>query len=922
MLSPKLSVAAALALKKGSELSIILNNIIDHSHNRLNLRSDVAEQLSKTCIQLEEVIEKENNQKAIPVLKDIQDCLQYVQLLYVYPPSLEELNYFNLIHFSSLQELCLNQIPPSTVQHLYSLRKQLKKLIIIHSGITNLFSVLTPISKKWKKKLKPLICNDDLNSTSDIVPKEFCWSNILTLTLSNCGLVRIDESLHFFPNLIDLDLSNNSITYIVHLQDCISLENLNLSHNRIRILSNLERTVGKIHNLNVSFNEIESIDGIDKIYSLESINLSNNFINDMNEVQYLSRLPCLVSVILQNNPVAELKHYRLRVYREFIKVGSLMVGNRPFPTVDKIPITKKELKKLRKLTFMSTTDAMVESSYSPSTEKHEGGHPFFGDLSDLLDEVDLLAEGEYGSYDSGDEPAQFPNDYYRRSMIGGRERMSKDNSSLLRSSLSPRQKSTGSPLRSSLSPLRESMTNRSSSVNYRELNANNFADISDGNDFDYSRRSKSSFLLRRSTTTMRFMKRPSNRMKRLVTINDGEVVERAITLLEVEEDLRANPEGWVQPERIHSSQQQKHSHDLTHRGSSRDHHPHHHQEKENVPANVTPSEGTDSDAYQVSTPFPTSSSNAVTADAHKSSSTTTFIETHRKELLPSNVFLAGKEDREPSPPPAMYSLESSNQDSTLIPIPYAYYATVDDENENNAALYQQNGNGNEEGMITKSQDSVLLKIDPYVGDVQYRNLLVYDNLELYFREQVFPSARPCYPDLYLRDNQGKAFRSPSVGGKTAESNNNNLSPPRTPTKSTTSVSADFSLKFLSSFAPEEKFITLFSEKIIDLKDPANFSSSVNVGDMNEDENDLARRSSLGTGRPERASEIGPPQTAATANVAQDNGSERVLKEINAVMVLTDCGFYVIDMNDINPNTTFAETPLLSVLHALPLYKLR
>lgn len=907
------SKPTAIAVKKGAEITMTLHDVIDREKHRLNLRSDFAENLSKTIILLEESIKKDNHPQAVLVLNDIQENLQRVQKLYVYPPSLAQLNYFTLHHFSSLQELCLNQIPPSTVLQLYSLRLQLKKMIIVHSGITDLFSVLTPISKKWKKKVKPLICNEDLNNTSDIVPKEFCWTNLISLTLSNCGLVRIDESLHFFPNLIELDLSHNAITYVVHLQDCISLETLNLSHNRVRILSNLERTIGSVKNLNLSHNQIESLDGIDKIYSLENINFSNNLINDINEMEYLSRLPCLLSLILQNNPIAELKHYRLRVYREFVKVGSLMSGNRPFPTLDKLAIKKKELKKLRKLTFMSTTDAMVESSFAPSQQ--EKG---MFDISLLLEEEGLEDEEGFGSYDDGDDPAQFPNDYfYRRSMVGRNSlRFSKDGNgnatTTNRNSLSPsrnsRQRST-SPLRTpstTASPFANSDVYNRKSVTKREFTPDSFADISD-NEFDYSRRSKS---YRRSTGAARFMKAPSRRVKRMATISNGEVNEVYITLKEVEDDLQKNPEAWINSllTNIHSKQKDL---DRDNLGNPQKNTP--------VPpsrdslmatAVATPMREdkaiTGTNATVPLAPAPAAAAAAPVATEKKET---------RKELLPSNLFLAGKEDlisdetkSSSSVPPSIAMTEtpaSAIQPDPSTAVPYAYYASVDDENH--ISIYRPDLNEAQLNTpATKSQDNAILKIDPYVGDTQYRNLSVLDNLELYFREQVFPSTRPCYPDIYLKEKN--SIRNVSIAGTDNSSNSSQQPAGNTSSLKTT----DYSLKFVPSFSSEEKFITLFSEKIIDLKDnPMYFTA---IGDDEDD---------VGTGREtltRRFSKAGT--TPVTPSVTAEAGSEKLATEINAVIILTDHGFYMIDSNEINPKATFAETPLFTALCALPLFKLR
>lgn len=170
--------------------------------------------------------------------------------------------------------------------------------------------------------------------------------------------------MHFFPNIKYLDLSRNSIQHIIHLQDCISLKYINLSHNRIRVLSNLERVLGSVTRLNVSHNEIESLDGIDKIYSLERINASHNMLDDFAEVQHVCRLPCLESLVLSDNPISDHVEYRLKVFMEFIQDGGVMMGNRSFPALDGRNLAPAENKKLRRLMFRSTTDAQVETSYA------------------------------------------------------------------------------------------------------------------------------------------------------------------------------------------------------------------------------------------------------------------------------------------------------------------------------------------------------------------------------------------------------------------------------------------------------------------------------------------------------------------------------------------------------------------------------
>ncbi len=245
--------------------------------------------------------------------------------------------------FTKIHELHADMCPPSTIRGLFTLRQQLHSLIIINSGITDLSKILSPVEKKYLKKLNPLI----LPGTRMNLPEKYLWSNLTTLTLSNCGIAKIDQALHFFPAVKYLDLSHNSISHIIHLQDCISLKHINLSHNRIRVLSNLERVLGSVTRINVSHNEIESLDGIDKIYSLERFNAAHNVLDDFSEVQHLCRLPCLESLVLSDNPLADHVEYRLKVFHEFIQDGGVMMGNRSFPALDGKLLAPHEQKKLR-----------------------------------------------------------------------------------------------------------------------------------------------------------------------------------------------------------------------------------------------------------------------------------------------------------------------------------------------------------------------------------------------------------------------------------------------------------------------------------------------------------------------------------------------------------------------------------------------
>lgn len=573
---------------------------------------------------------------------------------------------------------------------------------------------------------------------------------------------------------------------------------------------------------------------------------------------------------------------------------------------------------------MSPTDAMVESSYAPV---YMNGFDF------SFDEFD---EAEFEDYP--DEEAVYPNDY-RRSVVGRQ--------SPIPGTASPTQNANGAMNpRSSLSPTRNrsvspfgrtnSVGNAGISTSRRTLSkryssdymASSMMDARDLADFDLLRRRSSAYS---RSSVIRFMRAPSTRKRRAANIYDDEVQDTFLPLSEVRRDLKENPEAWLvhekQPEPIASTSpvaadpaKKKEVGDATSPMSE--------DSKVFFPIPAPTAEGTT---------HPRATSPLLSHAEVKSKASFESSSTLVNEMKGAEEKLAGVHISEANSEKSTPSQSFSVTQGVEKPFPPVSYVASLDRNSN-VSIYHQRPSELTAANLTaanaatnivpsmespngpassqnKSQDSIMLKIDPYVGDNQYRNLSVMDNLELYFREQVFPASRPCFPDLYLRD---KAYSSLS----TSTDGKSSLNSPKNTTNSGKQKVQDYSLRFVSSFSPEERFITLFCEKVIDLKDGMNQSNVVTV-DVNDDDEAIPRRSSKAS-KNERGILGGSGResiTAPSAGVAGES-SERMPREIDAVIILTDVGFYMIDYNEINPKTTFAESPLFTVLCALPLYKLR
>jgi len=316
------------------------------------------------------------------------------------------LHVFSLDPFTSLNELILDRVPPSTVEDIYSFRKRICRLEVINAGIPELRKLLAPIKRKYWAHFKPMhigvspslyhifpeyrndpqhpLCspsmdkNGALKSTGDEDTDAYlrnCWLELTHLRLCNCGIARLDPSLHFLPHLKMLDLSYNDLSHVIHLHDCPDLAMLNLAHNRIRVLSNISLVVGGIQRLNLSYNEISMLDGIENLKHLTKLDLSHNLLDDVREVEHLVGLECLQELFLAGNPLAasrhtaagtalQEQHYRCEVFGCFMHDCSLQ--QRPLPLLDGMEITVQEELKIKSALFLPP-EAMHEQFFDGGT---------------------------------------------------------------------------------------------------------------------------------------------------------------------------------------------------------------------------------------------------------------------------------------------------------------------------------------------------------------------------------------------------------------------------------------------------------------------------------------------------------------------------------------------------------------------------
>lgn len=86
--------------------------------------------------------------------------------------------------------------------------------------------------------------------------------------------------------------------------------------------------MGNIRRISLSDNHIVSLNGFQKLYSLDFLDLSFNKIVDLNEVKNLAGLPNLEFFVLTGNDIASLVDYRVKVFEMFMETsGDIYLDN-------------------------------------------------------------------------------------------------------------------------------------------------------------------------------------------------------------------------------------------------------------------------------------------------------------------------------------------------------------------------------------------------------------------------------------------------------------------------------------------------------------------------------------------------------------------------------------------------------------------
>lgn len=177
-----------------------------------------------------------------------------------------------------------------------------------------------------------------------------CATNLKELTIRNTS-VKNFNSVSGLKELKKLNLMNNNITDIEFLKGLTSLESLNLQENKIEDVSAISDNLYNLRELNLSYNNLYKVE-LGYLNSLINLDVSNNFLTDVEEFPKLSNLKTLN---LNSNNISNI--------RSLSKMNSLSELNVENQTVylPKINSNQRILKV--KNPVINVDDSLVEPLY-------------------------------------------------------------------------------------------------------------------------------------------------------------------------------------------------------------------------------------------------------------------------------------------------------------------------------------------------------------------------------------------------------------------------------------------------------------------------------------------------------------------------------------------------------------------------------
>lgn len=257
--------------------------------------------------------------------RECRALLQYLgtlKLLRIVPThagAVDKLIEFELRAFRSLVAVEIRSVKLGLVGDWRRLAKQLR-LVIVHDCLSSLEELLDvgPSSSSSSSSTTTSSTHQEQDdSTADTHNDAEPWGQLQQLSCAQNFIPRMDASLHALTRLERLDLSHNLIARIENTEHCYNLSYLNLGHNRIEAVNAINLVLGNVSVLILRDNWLSSMLGLEKLFNLRRLDLSNNRLSDLTELRDLGSLPVLEQLWLARNPLTAGAGYRSAVFCAF-----------------------------------------------------------------------------------------------------------------------------------------------------------------------------------------------------------------------------------------------------------------------------------------------------------------------------------------------------------------------------------------------------------------------------------------------------------------------------------------------------------------------------------------------------------------------------------------------------------------------------
>ncbi|KAG0367487.1 hypothetical protein BC939DRAFT_462314 [Gamsiella multidivaricata] len=322
--------------------------------------------------------------------------------------------------FPALTHLELHKIPPDCIEGWETLMKQLRSLVIIQSGIEDVYDVIVTAVVKSEKRRRLRVLRENSRAVqikeeqqealkdAALTSQELGYSVTAergdssgdgngsngSVTLAQGREIEEDDaiilsSLKMWPVLRHLSLSDNSFPSLAHndtfshTQSVTSLDlshnlflsppsglihlhnlnQLNLSYNMISGVQSIYQILGNISVLDLRGNRLESLSGLERLWNLEKVDVRENHLDEAAEVGRLAALPGIREVWSERNPFCAIQpKYRLEILVVFKANGHDLLLDGSFASF----VEKRALANMSPSSFSTTISSINNVANIPA----------------------------------------------------------------------------------------------------------------------------------------------------------------------------------------------------------------------------------------------------------------------------------------------------------------------------------------------------------------------------------------------------------------------------------------------------------------------------------------------------------------------------------------------------------------------------